>query len=348
VLQRPSSTRLHLCNQGLSTHTFHPTMQQNINTMSAMGGGDGPESVACALHDVLQMDYRKNSVRVCIVIADAPPHGLGESGDGFPQGCPCGFDPLETARKLAENKVIVYSVACEPNLGNYKHARAFFKALADLTHGRYLSLGNAHLLPQVIIGGSAEELDLKKFEAEVAKETECVKSTTPTLSESQLEEKVWSNLQSRGVKTWQLDVSHQTASIENADYFMKSPSLASARASLPPSASAASINAFSLPSAPSPLRSAAFPFSGPVPPSGYSPALPSYSPTSTSYAPTSPTYAPTSPSYSPTSPAYSSADPWASAGSSESSYASQTANYYQAPISREQISKVMKRNQSHT
>jgi len=79
-------------------------MQENINTMAAQGGGDGPESVACALNEVNNLDWRKNSVRVCVVIADAPPHGLGESGDGFPEGCPCRIDPLETARKMAEKK----------------------------------------------------------------------------------------------------------------------------------------------------------------------------------------------------------------------------------------------------
>lgn len=64
-------------------------MQQNVGEMSASGGGDGPESVACALHEALQMDYRKNAARVVIIIADAPPHGIGERGDGFPNGTSC-------------------------------------------------------------------------------------------------------------------------------------------------------------------------------------------------------------------------------------------------------------------
>jgi len=208
------------------------TMQQNINTMAAHGGGDGPESVSCALRDVLQMDYRKEAVRICILIADAPPHGIGENSDGFPQGCPCGVDPIETARKMAENKIVIYSVACEPNLGYYRNARAFFKAISDITSGRYLSLGQAGLLPKVIVGGSAEEVDLKKFEEEVAKETESVKASLPTLSAEETEERVCVNLQSRGVTTWQLDVTHQSE-IANADIFVKSPSLASAVTSLP-------------------------------------------------------------------------------------------------------------------
>jgi len=34
-------------------------MQNNINTMTAHGGGDGPESVACALDEALKLDWRK-------------------------------------------------------------------------------------------------------------------------------------------------------------------------------------------------------------------------------------------------------------------------------------------------
>jgi len=252
-------------------------MQQNINTMSAQGGGDGPESVACALNDALNMDYRKNAVRICVIIADAPPHGLGEASDGFPNGCPCGHDPLATARKMAESNIIIYCVACEPNLGNYRNARAFYKGIAELSHGRYLSLGNAHLLPKVIVGGSAEELDLKKFEEQVVSETINVKAEAPALSKVQVEERVWQNLQAKGVNTWQLNVTHQTETIENADLFMASPSLASAKAALP--------------AAP----------------------MPGYAPVSSSR---------------PSAPV---------------SYASQSASYSNAPISREQVSKVMKK-----
>jgi len=116
----------------------------------------------CALHDALNSDWRKNAVKVCVIIADAPPHGIGNDGDGFPNGCPCGHDPLKIAKQMAENNIIIYSVAVEPNLGNYKNGRAFYKGIAKTTHGRYLGLGQAHLLPDVIVGGSAEELDLKK------------------------------------------------------------------------------------------------------------------------------------------------------------------------------------------
>jgi len=263
-------------------------MQKNIDTMSAKGGGDGPESVACALDAALNADWRKSSVKVCVVIADAPPHGLGESSDGFPQGCPCGIDPLVTARKMAEKNIILYCVACEPNLGFYRNAQGFYKGIADLTSGRYLSLGQAHLLPNVIVGGSAEELDLKKIEEEVNKEFTNVTSAAPALSRAEVEEKVWSNVASRGVATWQLDVTHQPENIANASVFAKATSLSEA------------VNSPAL-SPPAPVD---FSFSSSVASVPFSPVMPSPAP----------------------------------------SYVSQSAAYYQAPVSRSQVSKVLSRH----
>ena len=51
-------------------------------------GGDGPEAVADALDEVRQLEWREKACKICVFIADAPPHGLGDknSGDGFPDG----------------------------------------------------------------------------------------------------------------------------------------------------------------------------------------------------------------------------------------------------------------------
>jgi len=183
--------------------------------------------------------------------------------------------PYRSLRNGQENggkkKIVIYSVACEPALGNYKNARAFFKGISEITSGRYLSLGNAHLLPQVIVGGSAEEIDLKKFEEEVLKEKTSVTTACPTLSSEEVEDRVTSNLAHKGIKTWQLDITHQAESIPNTEYIFSSPSLADARVQMKPS----------------PVKSA-------PPPTA--------------------------------------------------SYATQSAHYHQSPISKGQVSKVLKRN----
>merc|ERR1711977_619566 len=52
-------------------------MQAAVDTMSASGGGDGPEAVTAALHVALHdVSWRPNSTKIAVLIADAPPHGL--------------------------------------------------------------------------------------------------------------------------------------------------------------------------------------------------------------------------------------------------------------------------------
>jgi len=38
--------------------------------MSASGGGDGPESVACALDDAAKLSYRKDATKICVLICE--------------------------------------------------------------------------------------------------------------------------------------------------------------------------------------------------------------------------------------------------------------------------------------
>ena len=47
--------------------------------------------VTAALAEALDMDWRPNATKMVVLIADAPPHGIGEHGDGFPEGSPCGM-----------------------------------------------------------------------------------------------------------------------------------------------------------------------------------------------------------------------------------------------------------------
>lgn len=64
-------------------------VQKDLSTLYASGGGDGPEAVTAALVEALNMDWREHASRMVVLIADAPPHGIGEYGDGalsdFPQ-----------------------------------------------------------------------------------------------------------------------------------------------------------------------------------------------------------------------------------------------------------------------
>lgn len=69
--------------------TSTSVMASNLKGLSAHGGGDGPESQTDAMNGALNAKWREDATKIVILITDAPPHGLGESGDGFPNGCPC-------------------------------------------------------------------------------------------------------------------------------------------------------------------------------------------------------------------------------------------------------------------
>jgi len=99
-----------------------------------------------------------------VLIADAPPHGLGARGDSFPSGCPLGIDPLQVVKEMARKGITLYSVGCEPAITPY---RDFFSAIAFATGGQYVPLRNAKLLSTVIVGGALEEMSLEKLMKQV-------------------------------------------------------------------------------------------------------------------------------------------------------------------------------------
>ena len=92
------------------------TMKEWLEQSSAMGGGDLPEAVADALQDLLKLSWRDGATKIGVCISDAPPHGLCQDGDGFPDGCPNGIDPVAVANELAKNGVTLYVVGCEPSI----------------------------------------------------------------------------------------------------------------------------------------------------------------------------------------------------------------------------------------
>ena len=59
-----------------------------LNTLPASGGGDGPEASTDALQLCLMADWNEGASRVAILIINDLPHGVKETGDGFPDGCP--------------------------------------------------------------------------------------------------------------------------------------------------------------------------------------------------------------------------------------------------------------------
>ncbi|KAF8827533.1 hypothetical protein HHX47_DHR4000374 [Lentinula edodes] len=129
-------------------------VQKDLSTLYASGGGDGPEAVTAALVEALNMDWREHASRMVVLIADAPPHGIGEYGDGFDEGSPDGYDPLQIARQMASRGITLY-------------ATDFYKAITSITSGLMLPLTTADLLTHAIVGSVLENLDMERLVREV-------------------------------------------------------------------------------------------------------------------------------------------------------------------------------------
>ena len=134
-----------------------------------------------------------------MLIADAPPHGIGVDGDGFPNGNPNGHDPVKMAQEMAERGIILYVVACEPSLSGYRGAHDLMAGLAEITEGRYLPLTGAHLLPNVIIGGAKEEVSLQKLQQFVEGEMAQMKAQEPHVSVDEMNSRIKTSMQARGM-----------------------------------------------------------------------------------------------------------------------------------------------------
>ncbi|KAH9889829.1 hypothetical protein C8Q73DRAFT_705623 [Cubamyces lactineus] len=142
-------------------------VHKNLSSLYASGGGDGPEAVTAALAEALQMQWRPNASKMIVLIADAPPHGIGEYGDGFDEGSPDGNDPLQIARTMAQQGITLFFVACEPALSGYSYATDFYQALTNITSGLMLPLTTADLLTHAIVGSVLENLDMERLVREV-------------------------------------------------------------------------------------------------------------------------------------------------------------------------------------
>lgn len=154
-------------------------MKAWLDNCQANGGGDTPEAVADALHDVLKLSWRAHATKICVLISDAPPHGLSPNSDSFPKGCPAGFDPLKIVREMAENYITLYTVGVEPSISQLSEYslkfteiksylflvpyREFFMSIAYITGGQYVPMVSAKCLAQVIIGGVREEISLESL-----------------------------------------------------------------------------------------------------------------------------------------------------------------------------------------
>ena len=169
-------------------------METQLKGLHAQGGGDGPEAVEAGLLDTLNLEWRPNSTKICVLIADAPPHGLGEHEDGFKNGAPTGVDPFEVLDRMGAKGISVYSLGVKHSLNAYRYAKGFYEAASKKTNGQALWLGDAKNLATVILGGAIEEVELDALKVELVVKIQELKVQHPTMSENEMAECAYRSL----------------------------------------------------------------------------------------------------------------------------------------------------------
>ena len=119
-------------------------------------------------------------------MADAPPHGIDQGGDTYPDGDPDGKDPLVIAREMAGLGIALYSILVSSVSSTV--TKDFFAVVSSLTGGQCLSLQDASLLPGQILSGVKENIDLETKMAVVSNRLqELTKAKGSTLTREEVE-----------------------------------------------------------------------------------------------------------------------------------------------------------------
>jgi Mg-chelatase subunit ChlD len=121
----------------------------NLRTLRARGGGDGPEHVNAALFDALdKLSWRRDeeTLKLVFLVGDAPPH------DDYPDTPTC----RQLARIAADNGVRVNTVLC----GGDRFARKSFEDIARAASGEFtmISLFGSQQAPATPLDGEIDKL----------------------------------------------------------------------------------------------------------------------------------------------------------------------------------------------
>ncbi|KAL7722563.1 VWFA domain-containing protein [Entamoeba marina] len=182
-------------------------IQGAVDQMQATGGGDGPESVACAFQNCANLSYREKSSKVAVWIADAPPHGFcPNSGDGFPDGCPCGYDFIEMVHECMNKGIVFYAIGAEPL--SFSYLRTLMRTVAEMTGGQYAALASADVLGDLITASSIEEIQTTRILSSINDELEKdanYKAMNPTQKKLHVQKRLREEANKTQIKSLVLD-----------------------------------------------------------------------------------------------------------------------------------------------
>jgi len=108
-------------------------------------GNDYPEAMSVGLAIAQKLTWRPQSVKMLVVITDAPPHGCAYPQDAYPQGDPTGLNPFALADTLANDGVNIYTIGVEPESAT-SGADRVLQDIARRGRGLYCALEPHHHL----------------------------------------------------------------------------------------------------------------------------------------------------------------------------------------------------------
>lgn len=148
-----------------------------------------------AAHDV---------TRIMIFITDAPPHGIGVSGDYFVQGEPVwnanagqlvGYDPMDEMKALCELGITSHFVLDESgSFGKCPLTRSFYNTMASMSQGRAVRLGDASDLIELVSSCAVEARQMDDLTEKVTSMMAKLCEEQPSLEPEQIKEVVYRSL----------------------------------------------------------------------------------------------------------------------------------------------------------
>ncbi|CAE6494830.1 unnamed protein product, partial [Rhizoctonia solani] len=189
-------------------HPFETDVNNLKSTLAkvvADGGGDGPEAQCEALDQAVRADWNDDAIKIAILVTDSPPHGIGEDGDKFPDGCPLQNDPLRLSKRMAKLGIILHVLACEPTLSlDFSTPLDFYKAITTITGGRLFPLADSKDLLPIILGGVLESHAVEGLV--VKHKADICRQAIHGASADKISHDLHANLQSSGLKLSTFDV----------------------------------------------------------------------------------------------------------------------------------------------
>ena len=139
--------------------------------------------------------------RILVFITDAPPHGIGIAGDGFPQGEPVweakdgqtvGYDPIEEMEELCKMDITAHFVLAEHTPCSI--TRSFYNTTASMSQGRAVRLADATDIVELVASSAVEACQMDDLADELTSMMKKLGQDKPDMSKEEVKEQAFRSL----------------------------------------------------------------------------------------------------------------------------------------------------------